>query len=296
VGITPSPSSVWSPTRRTRREDFEARNVEPAWLRCQQAVRREAALPITRDAGTLDAGGAMTHYFLKSPTGRTIILEARQVETLREKLERLRREVRELRASRERLALSADADRRRIERELHDGPQQHLVALAVNLQRARRLVDVDPAAARTLLDEMGRDVQEALDETQELSHRIYPPLLEVGGLGVALRSTAATLGVPTRVKVAAITSCPPEVAGTVYFCCVQALEHLGAGGRSTTITVREEERALVFEIVADGSGVHAAGADLSSVQERVEALGGRLTIASEPGHGIRVSGSVPMSR
>jgi signal transduction histidine kinase len=192
--------------------------------------------------------------------------------------------------------LSADADRRRIERELHDGPQQHLVALAVNLQHARELVDVDPAAARTVLEEMGHHVQEALDGMQELAHRIYPPLLEAGGLGVALRSTAATLGVPARVKVAAITSCPPEVAGTVYLCCVDALEHLGAGARSPTITVHEEQRTLVFEIVDTGSAVVIAGADLASVQERVEALGGRLTIAVEPGHGIRVSGLVPMSR
>lgn len=211
-------------------------------------------------------------------------------------LDQLLFEVEELRASRKRLVLSTDADRRKIERELHDGPQQHLVALAVNLQRARRLVDVDPAAARTLLEEMGRHVQEALDGTQELAHRIYPPLLEAGGLGVALRSTAATLGVPTQVKVAAITSSPPEVAGTVYFCCVEVLKHLGAGARSTTITVQEEERALVFEIVDDGSAVVIAATDLASVQERAEALGGRLTIASEPGHGIRVSGSVPMSR
>jgi signal transduction histidine kinase len=215
---------------------------------------------------------------------------------LQESLDQLHVEVGELRASRKRLVLSADADRRRIERELHDGPQQHLVALAVNLQRVRRLVDVDPAAARTLLEEMARDVQEALDEMQELSDRIYPPLLEAGGLGVALRSMAATLGVPTQVKVAAITSCPPEIAGTVYFCCIEALEHLGGGARSTTITVHEDERALVFEIVDDGSAVVIADADLASIQERVEALGGRLTIESESGHGIRVSGSVPMSR
>src|SRR5207245_4843265 len=127
---------------------------------------------------------------------------------------------------------AADADRRRIERELHDGPQQHLVALAVNLQLTRRLVDVDPAAARALLEEMGRDVQEALDGARKLAHRIYPPLLEAGGLGVALRSAAASVGVPTRVQVAAGAACPPEVAGTVYFCCVEALERVGAGAKA----------------------------------------------------------------
>ena len=135
--------------------------------------------------------------------------------------------------------LAADADRRGIERELHDGPQQQLVALAVNLQHARRLVDADPAAAGALLEEMRRDVQEALDEARVLAHRIYPPLLEAGGLGAALRSAAASAGYPTRVQVAAGVAYPPEVAGAVYFCCVEALERMGAGA-STTVTVGEE--------------------------------------------------------
>ena len=229
---------------------------------------------------------------------KVVTLKVQQVNALQEALDQLRFEVGELRASRKRLVLSADADRRSIERELHDGPQQHLVALAVNLQLARRLVDSDPAAAGAFIDALRRDVQEALDEARKLADRIYPPLLEAGGLGVALRSAAATLRVPTRVEVPAGAAYPPEIAGTVYFCCVEALEHVGAGARSTTITVREDEGALVFEIIEDGSGsdVATAGADLASAQERVEALGGRLTIASEPGHGIRVSGSLPMSQ
>ncbi len=179
---------------------------------------------------------------------------------------------------------------------MHDGPQQDLVALAVNLQLARRLLDVDPAAARALLDEMGRDVQEAIDGTRQLAHRIYPPLLEAGGLGAALGFAAESIGVPTRVQVAAGGAYPPEVAGTVYFCCVEALECAGAGSRST-VAVRERDGALVFEIINDGAGgrVANATADLAGLQERVEALGGRLTIASEPDNRTRVSGSLPMS-
>lgn len=180
---------------------------------------------------------------------------------------------------------------------MHDGPQQRLVALAVSLQVARQLVDDDPPAARTLLDEIGRDVQEALEETRKLVHRIYPPVLEAGGLGVALRMAAASIGARTDVQVATGGACPPEVAGTVYFCCVEALEWIGTGTRST-ISVREEEAALVFEIIesGSGSGVVTAAADLAGMQERVESLGGRLTITSEPGHGARISGSLPMSR
>jgi len=201
-----------------------------------------------------------------------------------------------LRASRERLLLAADADRQRIERDLHDGPQQHLVALAANLQLARRLADSDPAAAKTLLDEMGRDVHQALDETRKLAHRIYPPLLEAGGIAVALRTAAACVGVPTRIEVAAGVDYPPGVAGAVYFCCLEVLERAGRG-TPVTVTMGEEEGALVFEVVAGGTGAAtASNAILSRLRDRVEALGGQVTVRSEPGESISVSGSLPLAR
>jgi signal transduction histidine kinase len=239
----------------------------------------------------------MTDNFRESSSTRSITLELPHVEMPQESLDRLRLEVGELRASRERLVLAADADRRRIERDLHDGPQQHLVALAVNLQVARRLADVDPAAAKALLDEMRRDIQQALDETGQLAHRIYPPLLEAGGLAAALRAAAVTLGVPSRIEVTARDSYPPEVAGAVYFCSLEVLERAGDGARAT-VTVRDEEEALVFEILEDGAGSSgtASGGSLSWLRDRVEALGGQLTILSEPGRGTRVSGSLPLSR
>jgi signal transduction histidine kinase len=239
----------------------------------------------------------MTDNFRKSPSGRSITLEVPRGESLQESLDRLRLEVEELRASRERLVLAADAERRSIERELHDGPQQHLVALAVNLQLARRLADADPAAAKLLLEEMGRDVRQALDETGKLAHRIYPLLLEAGGLAAALRSAAVAVGVPIRIEVAATSGYPPEVAGAVYRCCLDVLECAGDTAR-VTVAVRDEADTLVFEIVADGSGSAATGGEgvLDRPRDRVEALGGRLTIRSESGSGIRLSGSLPLSR
>ena len=159
-------------------------------------------------------------------------------------------DVEALRASRKRLVLAADDDRRGIERELHNGVQQHLAALAVNLQLARELIVTDPAAARTLLDEMGRHVQQALDETAELAQRIYPPLLEAGGLAVALRSAAASIGITVSVEVAAGARYPREVAAAAYWCCLEALEHAGAGAQAT-ITMRDDEGALAFEVVVD---------------------------------------------
>ncbi len=214
---------------------------------------------------------------------------------MRESLDRLRLEVGQLRASRKRLVVAADADRRKIERELHDGPQQDLVAVAVKLQLASRLVRDDPSAATALLEEMRREVREALDGTRKLANRVYPTLLEAGGLGVALRSAAASAGVPTRVDVAA-GAYAPEIAGTVYFCCVEALERIGPGA-SSTVTVRDDERTLMFEVVEEGagSGVATADWDLALLRDRVEALGGRLTVVMKSGQGTRLSGSLPTS-
>jgi signal transduction histidine kinase len=221
------------------------------------------------------------------------------METLRETVDRMRLEVAALRASRERLVLAADADRRRIERDLHEGVQQHLVALAVNVQLAGGLADADPAAAKALLEEMGRDVQQALSDATQLAERIYPPLLEAGGLAAALRSAAISAGIPASVEVTATASYPPEVAGTVYFCCLEALEHVAAGARAT-VTVRDEKGALAFDVVEDGARSAAAkvgsNTGLDRLRDRVEALGGRLTIGSESGHGTRVSGSLPLLR
>jgi signal transduction histidine kinase len=224
-------------------------------------------------------------------TRRSIALEAGHVEALQGTLDRLRLEVVDLRASRKRLAQAADADRRRIERDLHNGVQQHLVALAVNLQLAEQSADADPPAAKALLAEMGRDVQQALEETAQLAQRIYPPLLEAGGLAAALRSAAVSAEIRLSLEVAAGATYAPEVAGAVYWCCLEALEHAGAGAQAT-VTVREEAGAVAFEVIEDGS---RSDAGLEGLRDRVEALDGRLTIRSEPGGGTHVSGSLPLS-
>jgi two-component system, cell cycle response regulator DivK len=183
-----------------------------------------------------------------------------------------------------RLVRADDADRRRIERELHDGVQQDLTAFAVVLQQVGNLLDSDPAAARALVDELRQDVHTALARLRVLAQRIYPPMLEAGGLGVALRSAAANAGVRARIDVALHGPVPPEVAGVAYFCCVEAI----SGAATGTISVRHEPRLLAFEIVTDRP------ADLGGARDRVEALGGRLSIEPEAGGGARVVGSLPL--
>jgi len=217
-------------------------------------------------------------------------------------VDELRLQVEELRASRARVVAAADAERRRIERDLHDGVQQHLVALSVNLQLARQLADSDLAAAKTLLEEIGRDVREALEAVRELAHRIYPPLLLDRGLADALRAAASEAGIPTRVEAAALHRYSPEAEATVYFCCLEALqnaaEHAGAGARAT-VRAWHEQGALRFEVTDDGAGFEQGarrlGPGLTSIGDRLGALGGRLTISSEPGRGTRVSGTIPLA-
>lgn len=214
----------------------------------------------------------------------------------------LRLELDELRASRARVVAAADAERLSIERDLHDGPQQHLVALAVNLQLARQLVDSDPDGARELLDAIGRDVREALENVRELAHRIYPPLLLDRGLAEALRAAAAAAGIPTTVEADAIDRCPPELEAAAYFCCLEALgnaaRHGGPGVRAT-VRVWREPFVLRFDVADNGVGMAATkphGAGLNGIGDRLAAIDGHLTVVTEPGRGTCVSGTVPLPR
>ena len=201
----------------------------------------------------------------------------------------LRREIAELRASRERLALANDAERRSLERALHDGVQQLLVGLAANLEIATASIDADPEAAKQFLAETGRDAQQALEESRRLANRIYPPLLEAGGLGVALRSAAASAAVPVRIAVApGAAAYPPEIAGAVYFCCLVLLEGVEAG-TPVEIRVGDEAGTLTFEIVEEAD----ADAERLPIRDRVEALGGWLTI-ERSGDQTRAVGSLPL--
>jgi signal transduction histidine kinase len=219
-----------------------------------------------------------------------ISLEAGDAEA-GDKLDRLRAEVDALQASRRRLVMAADADRRSIERELHNGLQQHLTALAVNVQLARRLTDSDATAAKALLEQLERDVQEAVDVTARLAQRIHPPLLEPRGLAAVLRSAAASAGVAARVDVAEGLSYPAEEATSVYSCWREALGAVDAGRGS--IIVRNDGSALEVEIVHPEREAHRR---LERLRDRIEALGGRLTVTAGTAIEIHISCALPLPR
>jgi signal transduction histidine kinase len=236
----------------------------------------------------LDATPAMTDNCRESSHWRHP-LETEQTEE-QPTFDGLRGQIEELRASRARLALVADAERRDIERALHEGVQQDLVGLAANLEVAAGSLESDPAAAMAILDEMQRVTRRALTEMQELANRVFPALLEAGGLVPELRAAASRAGVPTRVDVDAKATVPPELAGAVYFCALDVFE--GApNGTPVAVHVRSEPETLIFEVVAECD----LGAERRAPHDRVEALGGHVTITSE-GNRTTVAGSLPLPR
>jgi signal transduction histidine kinase len=209
----------------------------------------------------------------------------------RKAVDRLRDEVAELRRSRKRLAQAAHDDRRAIERALHDGVQQHLIALAVDLRRLAGLVDSDPVASKALLDEMAGHMREALDEVAELAQSVYPPLLEGRGFASALRSAAERAGVTALVDVPAGADFPPAISAAVYWSCVEALSSASRGSQAT-ISVLVTDDALTFEVAVAERDLEAS---LDRQRDRIEALDGRLTV-DEGKLGSRVQGWLPLSR
>jgi signal transduction histidine kinase len=211
---------------------------------------------------------------------------------LPEVVHRLEGEVAELRRSRKRLAEAADADRRAIERALHDGVQQHLVALAVDLRRLAGLVGGDPAGANALLGEMVANVREALDATTELAQSIHPALLEGRGFASALRSAAERAGVTVVVDVPAGAGYPPEITAAVYWSCVEALSSTARGSRAT-VSVRDADGVLTFEVAIAG---HLPEGRVARLRDRIEALDGRVSVDERPDGSSRIHGWLPLSR
>ncbi len=221
---------------------------------------------------------------------------------LQASLEELQQRNAELQASRLRIVTAADESRRMIERNLHDGAQQHLVALAVKLGLARQLMGSDPGIAAAQLEERRADVQTTIAAVRELAHGIYPPLLRQQGLGEALRTAATRSPLPCAVEVDLPGRYPVEVETAVYFCCLEAIQNAGKhAGDGASITVRVDSNGpwLRFDVTDDGAGFAAGpgGADnghgFLNMRDRLGAIGGSLDIEAAPSSGVTVRGSVP---
>ena len=205
----------------------------------------------------------------------------------------------DLRTSRRRLVGAQDEERRRLERNIHDGAQQQLVALSVKLRLLEQLVTRDTERATAAAVDLQTDVTDALENLRDLARGIYPPLLADKGLAAALESQARKSPVPVAVEQDGIGRYPQDVEAAVYFCTLEALQNVAkyAMASSARVVLGESEGRLTFAVIDAGSGFdpEAAkpGAGLTNMQDRLEALGGRLEIRSAPGAGTTVVGTIP---
>jgi signal transduction histidine kinase len=288
------------------------------WLPALVAGREESSLrvaPVTHSAellGLIVAERGADAPAFDSEDDRVLAELARQIgltlhnvrldSALQASLDEVRRQAQELQASRGRIVAAGNLERRRIERNLHDGAQQHLVAIAVKLRLARQLAEKDPERSTGMLEELGGDIEEALQQLRDLAHGIYPPLLADRGLPQALDSAARRAVLPVKVDAPDVGRHQPEVEATVYFCCLEALQNAGkyAGeGATATVHVWEEAGALLFEVSDDGAGFdvahRAAGAGFTNMNDRLGAVGGTLRVESTPGRGTKVRGTIPVA-
>ena len=205
----------------------------------------------------------------------------------------------ELRASRQRMVTAQDAERRRLERNLHDGAQQNLVALKVKLGVAELMAVKDMAMAKQLMGELKGDIDEALETLRDLARGIYPPLLAQKGLLAALEAQARRATVTVDIRGEGVTRYAQEVEAAVYFCCLEALQNVQKYASAASVLVSIGERAgdLWFEVKDDGAGFDTVAvrrsSGLTNMSDRLDALGGTLEIASAPGKGTIVRGRLP---
>ncbi len=221
-----------------------------------------------------------------------VLRNARLTEELRLRLE-------ELQASRQRIVAAQDQERRRIERNIHDGAQQQLVALAVKLGLVRTIGKSDEEKADQMLADLQTDAQQALEDLRDLARGIYPPLLADQGLLAALEAQARKASLPVAVASDGVERYPQEVEAAVYFCALEALQNVAkyAGATGAHVRLHAGDGSLVFEVVDDGGGFDVAtvkrGSGLTNMSDRLSALGGTLDIESSPGSGTVVRGRIP---
>jgi signal transduction histidine kinase len=228
------------------------------------------------------------------PVLRNVALTA----DLAARLEEIEGTAAELRASRQRIVAAQDAERRRLERDIHDGAQQHLVALAVKLRMARTFAERDPVRASPALADVRGLIDGALTTLRDLSRGIYPPVLAEQGLVPALRAHAGGGGVRITVTSKGVGRLEESLEAAIYFCCLEAIQNAAKhGARKTVVKLGCDGPDISFEVTDDGPGFDPRtakrGSGLQNMADRIAAAGGRLQIVSSPGAGTTISGTVP---
>lgn len=218
---------------------------------------------------------------------------------LQARLDELSVQAEELRASRQRIVAAQDVAARRLERDLHDGAQHHLVALAVKQQLVARLMRDDPEKAGVLLEELHAETSDALENLRNLARGVYPPLLADEGLVAALESQARKVPVPVTIEASSIGRYPPEAEAAVYFCYLEALQNVAKHAKASSCVVRiaSLDGVLSFAVSDNGPGFDPQttppGSGLTNMADRIAALGGVLTVESAVGRGTSVRGRLP---
>jgi signal transduction histidine kinase len=206
--------------------------------------------------------------------------------------------IEELRASRQRIVAAQDERAKQIERNIHDGAQQQLVALAVQLKLARTMVDRDPTKVASMLDALQTSAGGALEDLRDLARGIYPPLLADKGLAAALEAQARKSPIPVGIEPDGIGRYSQDVESAVYFSVLEALNNVAkyAGASTTTVRLRQDDGHLIFEVVDDGHGFDPSatgyGTGLQGMADRLDAIGGSVEVESRPGGGTRVTGRI----
>ena len=213
--------------------------------------------------------------------------------------EQLMSNIEQLRASRQRLVTAQDEGRRRIERNLHDGAQQQIVALAVKLRVMGQLVESDTEKAKSMAADLLADANDALEQLRDLARGIYPPLLADRGLMAALQAQARKASVPTEVRSDGIGRYPQDTEAAVYFCVLEALTNVAkySGATRAEVSLSQTNGELSFEVIDDGAGFDTKetryGTGLQGMADRLDAIGGALQVVSRRGEGTTVEGWIP---
>lgn len=224
-------------------------------------------------------------------------LVLRNVALTAQLLERLE----ELKLSRQRLVAAQDEERRRLERDLHDGAQQQLVALKVKIATAEKIAESESSRITQMLAQLSQDTDAAVETLRDLARGIYPPLLQSDGLGAALRAHSRKVPIPVEVIGENLKRYPAQVEAAVYFCCLEALQNVAKSSKATVarVLLKDEDSQLAFHVEDDGIGFDVSavkrGSGLQNMVDRVEALGGSLVLESQPGSGTKVIGRVPVT-